>query len=327
MQLSFRQKEHFFHALADLLRSGTTLGNGLEILSRSSSRIGRAAGKVRQTLEGGNSVSDAFRGSGFALSDVAVMAAGEASGRMVEVSQELEAYYQQLANARVKVIKKSAYPIFIFHLAIILLALPPAIMKGSGSFFANVIPALAGFYIAAFAVVGLWKLLRHAVATNPGIWAVLRVIPLLGGFLRDSTFWKFSSVLSLYIRAGGGLLKAFQASADSSGNAQLRIAAKAALEKVRAGAGLAEAFRQQAILPEELQRALDVGEQSGRLDEQTLRAAELFRDRTFLRLDAIAEWAPIILYVAVCVFTGIQIINMAMGMANSFNSVLDGVSQ
>ena len=324
--LNFRQREQLFHELAQLARSGLPLKHAFEILSRNPhSEIGTCLKAIRENLHTSGKAGRSFREAGFSTSDAAVIDAGEATGRLDTVFLELEAYYRQLADARRTIIAKSLYPVLVLHLGAVLLAIPPAILEGGWpAFFARALPILAAFYAALFAGAIFWRIARALLSRDATAAHILMRIPIFGAFLRDWTAWRFASVLSLYIGAGGGLLRAFETAGSSCGNAILSSASASAVALVRSGqSGLSEAFRGQQGVPKVLERAVEIGENSGRLDEETRRAAEVFRERTMSTLDALAQWTPRILYAVIVLFIGWRIIWTALDVANSVDSALN----
>jgi type II secretory pathway component PulF len=325
--MTARQRAQFFHELAQLARSGMTLGKSLEIMGgrRGGSALAHHARRLAGALQGGSTVSGAFLATGFPASDGAVIEAGETTGRLDQVYAELEEYYTQVAEARRQILSRSAYPLVVLHLGIFLLAIPRAIIAGSATaYWAAVLPVLAVVYGVALGVWFGWKVVKNLVGTRP-VWArAVLAVPVFGGFLADWTAWKFTSVLALHVRAGGSLLRAIESAGTTCGNALLRQAALDALHRVRAdGCGLSEAFRAGNPIPETLERAITVGEEAGRLDEETHRAADIFKQRTLQRLEAIGEWTPKILYIIVVLYTGWQIVQMATGVASSVGDVLE----
>lgn len=324
--MTAQQNAQFFHELTQLARSGLPIVRSLEVMGRKpGGAIAECSRKLFQSLQVSGSVSAAFRAAKFSDSDAAVIEAGEATGRLEQVYEELEQYYTQVAAARRQIVAKSLYPLVILHLGIFLLAIPKALINGGWeTYWKSVLPVLFLVYLTGCAGLLGWGLVRQLVGRSAPLARVILAIPGVGGFLSDWTTWKFTSVLSLYVRAGGGLLKAVESAGLSCGNALLREASEGALAAVRhQGAGLAEAFRSQGALPEILDRAIEVGEQAGRLDEETERAAEIFKTRTLDRLDAFGDWTPKILYLAIVFYTGWQIIQMATGVAASMGQVLD----
>ena len=135
--------------------------------------------------------------------------------------------------------------------------------------------------------------------------------------------WKFASVLSLYLAAGGSLLRAFEIAGTVCENAALKASTTAALSRVRDGESLSEAFWRQPGISEPLLRAIQVGEHAGRLDKQLRHAAEFFKLRTFESLEAFAQWSPRLLYIFIVVFTGWRIITTASNFGTHVDSILN----
>ena len=323
--LSLQQREQFLHALAKLSKSGIALGHALEVLSRNSDRqVESCLQTLMASLRLSENVGQAFRRAGFSESDAAIIQAGEASGRLDAVFLELAQLYAQLAQARRTVILKSIYPVLVFHLAAILLAIPPALLDGGWAvFLAQSLPILVGFYLCAFFGAVGWRIARGLLSHNSRSAQTIIRIPVLGGFLLNWTLWKFASVLSLYLAAGGSLLRAFEIAATVCENAALKASTTAALSRVRHGESLSEAFWKQPGISEPLLRALQVGEHAGRLDEQLRHAAEFFKQKTFDSLDAFAQWSPRVLYIFVVVFTGWRIVTMASNFGSHVDAILN----
>jgi type II secretory pathway component PulF len=323
--LSFRQQEQLFHELAQFSRSGVPLGHAFELLSRNTHReIGTSLKALNKNFQATGDASQAFRDAGFSESDAAIIQAGEATGRLDTVFLELEAYYHQLAEARRTIIARSIYPVLVLHAGAVLLAIPPAILAdGWPTFFAQSVPILATFYAALIFGAILWRAARGLLSRNLVVARILLRIPVLGHFLRNWTSWRFASVLALYVGAGGSLFRAFETAGASCENAVLKSANASALSLVQAGQDLAEAFRRQPGVPQVLQRAIEIGEHSGRLDEESRRAAEIFKNETLNALDALAQWTSRILYILFVLFTGWRIITTALDVANSINSAVN----
>ena len=323
--LSFLEREQLFHALAQLSRSGIALGQAFELVARNTNRRVQSCLRIlvasRQTLE---NLGEAFRRAGFSESDAAIIQAGEASGRLDAVFLELAQFYAQLAQARRSVIAKSIYPVLVLHLAAILLAIPPAVLSGGWTvFLTQSLPILMGFYLCILLGVALWRIVRSALSRSSLSARTIIRIPVLGRFLLNWTLWKFTSVLSLYIAAGGSFLRAFEMAGKACGNASVMASTTAALSRVRCGESLSEAFRYQPDLSEPLLRSIEIGEHAGRLDEELRRAADLFRNQTLQNIDALARWSPRILYVSVVLFTGWRIIVTASNIASHIDSTLN----
>lgn len=325
MHLSFRDREQFYHELVQLARSAVPLSQALEMLSRNSrSRTGRCARLIKEKLVVSGRIASAFSAAGFPAGDAAVIEAGEETGRLETVFIDLESYYRHLGEARQRIISRSIYPLVVLHFGAIVLAIPPAIIEGGWlTFWARALPVLLGFYLVVGVAYWLWRVARKQVAENPRSAAVVLALPGVGGLLSDWTAWRFARVLSLYVRAGGGVLKGFELAGASCENIRLRRASREIVQAVQGGEELDACVRRQAVWPTVLERALEVGEQSGRLDEETQRASDIFKTKTLGRFDTFSSAAPKILYVGVLLFMGWQVVSVMMGVMNGYSSLLD----
>lgn len=324
VQLSFQKKAQLFHELAQLVKSGIPMNKGLEIMSRGSNSVARASQRIARELTSRGSVSAAFQAAGFTTADGVVIEAGETTGRLEEIFLELERYYGELATARKLIIKRSIYPFVILHLGAVLMAIAPAILgDGWSTFWWAVISLLAKFYGVFIPVILILWGARKLFATNSLAGRIIAAVPMIGGFITSWTAWKFSMVFSLYVRSGGGLLKGMAFAGKSSESAILETASAQAVQRVQSGQGLAEALRS-SHLPETLERAVEVGEVSGRLDEEVQRAAAIFKERFFQRLNTFGIWVPQIIYVGILLLVGYRIIQSYSQTMGTIQSVING---
>jgi len=323
VQPSFRTKARFFHELAQLLRSGIGLPQAMELLSRGRGSAHLAA-LIMQGLTSEDSVPKAFAGAGFSSGDCAVIEAGTTSGHLDTIFVSLASHYERLAKARSAVIAKSLYPIFVLHLAVVLLAIPLAVIGGTkAGYVGNVAGTLAAFYGVTAIVVFLWLAICRAFANNPALARFVLLIPGVGAWLETWTGSRFASVFSLFVTSGGSLLRGLELAGASSGSALIHRASLSTIAGVRDGRALSDAFTGHPGIPQEIERAVQVGDHSGRLDEETQRAAEALQTKAIAQLDALAEWMPRILYVGVALYVGWRIITTAMQVGGAVGEALD----
>ena len=307
MQLRFSDKEHFFHDLAQLLRSGIPIQRSIEHIAEGRDRAARSARILAPLVTGG--VASAFAGAGFASLDVEILAAGEQSGRIEIACNRLSEYYGRLAACRRKIQVTSAYPIFMFHLAAVLLLIPAAITSGGVAGYFQHLAVVLGCAYALFAITLLVAALaRRAVRTSSAAERVIRFIPGIGGFFTLGALSRFCVVLSLGIRSADGVLASTLRAGRASQSAQLEAASSRIVPTIRNGSRFAEAVRQSNAFPPDLERALQVAEASGRLDEETSRWADIYQDRFFRRIDALGAWLPRLLFLAIMLIIGASLI-------------------
>ncbi len=134
MQLSFlSQKAQLFHELAQLVKSGTPMTKGLEIMSRGSNAIARTSRRIANGLAEKGSVSGAFQAAGFPCRRRGGhLRPASPPGGWRRSFLELERYNEELGKARLLIIKRSIYPLLMLHLAAVLLSIAPAILGTAG---------------------------------------------------------------------------------------------------------------------------------------------------------------------------------------------------
>jgi len=321
VQLSFSAKEHFFHGLAQMLRSGLPVSKALEQLAMGANRAAKQASIASRHLDEG--FAAAFDRAGFSTVDVEVLAAGEQSGRLEEACERLAEYYANLASARRKIVSASLYPLFMVHLAAFLLSIPKAILESNvGAFVSAVMGILLPVYIAGALIFAAAWVLRGLVVSSPEAERIIRAIPMVGSLFRNASMARFCLVLSLGIRSASGILASLARAGRASRSALVCAAAEDAVKRIRAGSGFAESLSGNAVFPPDLETAFRVSEASGRLDEEMTRWAGIYREKFFATIDAVVVWLPRLLYLAVSIGVGIQIISTAQQVSAEMGNAL-----
>ncbi len=322
MQLRFQDKEHFFHDTTEMLRTGLPLEEAWGHLARGRDRAADAARIAGPLVNDG--LQPALEAAGFSKADCEILLAGEQSGRLEQACRELAGLYAQLAAGRSRVIRASLYPLFILHLAAILLAIPGAVIdQNPATFFIQVAVFLGIAYVVAGGVVlGIW-LVRRAMASSITADRRLARIPWLGGFFRNAALSRFCLVLSLGIRSADGVLASLGRAGRASGSASIDAASATAITAIRAGSGFAEALASTRDFPADLERAFHVAEASGRLESEISRWAEIYRTRLFQRIESLASWLPKVLYLFVVALTVMRIFALVSQVSGIYSSLLD----
>ena len=322
MQLRFQDKEHFFHDTTQMLRSGIPLQRAWEHLAAGRDRAADAARTAAPLVN--QDIDTALKAAGFSIVDREILAAGEQSGRLEEACRELADYYSHLAKGRNRAITASLYPVFILHLAALLLSIPPAIIDGSAfKFFTQVALFLgAAYLIGGFFVLVFWILAR-SFQSSAAADRLIRGIPVVGGCFRDASLARFCLVLSLGIRSADGVLSSLRRAGRASKSACVDEASEAAVSAIRAGAGFASSLAVSRSFPVDLERAFHVAEASGRLEEEITRWAGIYRERFFKRIESLTEWLPRILYLLVVALVVYRMFSLISMVTSAYSSVLE----
>jgi len=317
------QKEQFFHQVSHLVASGISVQRALEHLASGRGAVAAAAKKLL-FHDGGLAERANAEGRLFDALDIGMIEAGERSGDLPSLLDLLAAFYARLAAARARILAKSAYPFFLFQLTVVLLSIPPAVFSRDLSvFFIRVGIGLGVFYGILFFLAVSIRLVAMACASYPVADRLFFLIPCLGPARQNYAAARFASVLALQVRAGIGILRALPAAARAAGSALLRIEAETIVSKTREGGTLSDAFAAAHAFPEVLEEAIRIGEASGRLDSELLRAAELLRAKLERSIDVLSEWLPRLFYLVVVAFVAWQILGAAASYYSGLQSIFE----
>jgi general secretion pathway protein F len=229
----------------------------------------------------------------FAPIYVAVIGAGEQSGHLGQVLNNLADDLEAGQALRNQLIGAALYPAIVSLVAVaIVLFLMGYVVPQVAHVFAGskqALPFLTVVMLAASDGVrayGGWLLLMLLA----GGWACFQALkqdafrlrfdaawlklPLLGKLTRGYNAARFASTLAMLVGAGVPILKALQAAAQTLSNQALRADALDALVLVREGAPLGSALAQKKNFPGLLAMFARLGEQTGQLPAMLQRAAQ-----------------------------------------------------
>lgn len=326
MHLSLQQKEQFFHELSSGLTAGLPFR---EVLERGATRRSRSKRMLSKAMLTGMEIGDGSATSAFqSVSDlldpldISLAEAGESSARLDGVCRSLADYYGQLSKAKRAMLNQLAYPVFLLHFAIFILAAPLAVTEGAGAYFQQVLIALGVLYAVSLIVGGVVIFVLRTLKTSAWMERIVRFFPVFGSVRQAMVCNRFSMVLSMQVSAGAGILGAFQRAGDASGSALFQIGCERVISMVRGGESLPVAVREAACFPEDIVEAVQNADANGRLDTEMQRVAAVFQDRFTSGLDALAAWIPRLIYLAIMVFIAIKIIDIAQGYLGTVEQLL-----
>ncbi len=132
-----------------------------------------------------------------------------------------------------------------------------------------------GILIALAAAIfgGRWYLRTPGGAEN---WdkMILRM-PLIGPVIRAAALGRFARTLGTLVKSGVSLLPALKIVENTIGNHILARQVANVAEETRGGDSLAKPLRKMGIFPGTVIQMIDVGEQTGTLDEMLLKVADI----------------------------------------------------
>lgn len=310
----------FYEQLGTLTNAGIPLRQSLE-------RAGQRwrdpeIPALRQTLEAGQGAADAFAAAGFTSFEVKLVAAGERSGHLDESFKQLALYWkteQELVGA---MWKHLAYPILLLNLVAVLGPLPKLVTCGLAMYLASVVMQLVLLYGMAFA---LYWLARTSWQSEAG-QAVWQNVPLVGRFLRTTYAYRWIVALRMELQSGVSFAQSAADAWEATGYAFRARRAEEAREGLLSGQPLSILVGGWKELPVEWVDYFATAEFSGKIND-TLANVEANALQSWKRAqERLADWLPKLLYVALILYAGFQIVNMILGIFGQVNSVLDSIN-
>lgn len=318
----------FYFQLASLLTAGVPVIQALEMARGSAARsIRKHVVLVLQKLQTGSNLAESLRSTGDWLPqfDIAVIAAGEASGRLDATLKMLGAFYQERAVLLRRIISDMAYPIFILHMAAFIF--PASLLSKmfwSGGLEAFILQKIA-VLVPLYAIVFLWIL---ALQSNRGeFWRglmerLLNAIPVVSGARRALALARFSAGLEALLSAGVPVIQAWEIAGHASGSNEIKRAVNWAVPKLEVGMTPSEALRQLPVFPELFRNLYSSGEMSGQLDSTLERLYRHYQEIATLKFQNLGQWTPRIVFLIVAIAIGFQIIGFYSSYFGQMNEVI-----
>ncbi len=313
----------FFRQLAVILQSGLPLLRAMELLrSRLDNGQTSVCYRLRQRLVRGSALAEAMAQEPAFFPQLAVklVAAGEVSGQLWAVLQQLAAYYEEQEELRRFVVKAAIYPLFLLGAAACVLLF----------FMLYVLPVLTEVYagmrvqpqgmLAALLQLHAW-LGRHPWLSLALAAVGILVLVLLGrrglrwvlGRSWSGNFYaliyevRFCKLLALLLDSGLNITQAVAMVAETADDKRYRAQLLLLNGRLQRGLDLSTALTGAAGLFSPLTQALlDVGAATGYLPQMLREAARIGEDDLRIKLAKIREvLAPMLLLAAALVIAAV----------------------
>jgi type II secretory pathway component PulF len=322
------QRSELYHQLGTLISAGISLPQALETMQRNppSRSFREPLRQLNSHLSNGCTFTVAVErlGNWIPSFDLALVQAGEQSGRLDACFKLLAIYYRERAQMARQVISDLLYPVFVFHFAIFLFPFIQFFQDGNLAWylaqtFGILIPIYAAVFFLIFACQG-----RHGEKWRSATENVLYKIPLLGTARRQLALARLSAALEALINAGVSILGGWELAATASGSPALRRAVVRWQPLLQTGETPGDLLATTREFPEMFANLYRTGEISGKLDETLLRLHAHYQEEGTRKLRAFSQWTPRLVYAGVAIMVAIRVISFYAGYFNQVNEVMKG---
>jgi type II secretory pathway component PulF len=322
-------RSEFYHQLGSLIGVGLVLTRACDQLERNppNREYAAVAAQLGASLNQGFTVTEAFtRCAGFTPAfDLALIDAGERSGRLEAVFKLLARHYDERAKLFRQVLTQLAYPVFIAHLAVFVFPtsfLVGLLEPGGGMrFLIQKLAVLLPVYgLGIFAVVASqgqrgehWRALIERFTS---------CVPGLGTARHHLALARFAAAFEALLNAGVNIVQALPLAGRASGSPRLNATIERSIPRIEAGQTPAEVLATLPVFPAMFANLYSTGEVSGKLDETLGRLAAHYHEEGTHKLRAFAFRAGHALQLIIMLGIAWQVISFYIGY---FNQIGDAI--
>jgi type IV pilus assembly protein PilC len=334
----------FTRQFATMINSGLPLVQSLTILAEQTENkiFQKIISQVLNDIQAGMTLADSMHKHPKVFTELYVnmVAAGEAGGILDVILLRLATFLEK-NDALVRKIKGAmtypavmlfvvisattillwkVVPVFagIFTSAGMQLPLPTRVVLGISEFLQNYI------FFMVLAVVGMVFMLRRYYKTESGQLTIDRMLlrmPVLGNLLRKSAVSRFTRTLGTLVSSGVSILEGLQITARTSGNRVIHDAVMASRASIAGGATISEPLKASGVFPPMVVQMINVGEQTGGLDDMLQKIADFYDDEVDAAVTALTSVLEPIMIVVMGVVIGGMVVAMYMPMFDMISTV------
>jgi len=342
--ISTRDVVIFTRQFATMINSGLPLVQSLDILAEQSENqhLRKVIQEILYDVESGNTLADAMGKHSRVFSDLYVnmVAAGEAGGILDTILLRLATFLEK-NDALVRKIKGAMiYPGVIFTVAILavvilLIFVIPTFQNMFESagiplpFMTQLVIDMSTFlkaywWACGVAIIVAGFVLRQVYATDGGqlfIDRILLNLPILGDLQRKAAVARFTRTLGTLVSSGVSILEGLEITAKTAGNRVIHDAVMGSRASIAGGETIAGPLKESGVFPPMVVQMINVGEQTGGLDEMLTKIADFYDEEVDAAVEALLAAMEPIMIVVLGVIVGGMIVAMYLPIFDMINAV------
>ena len=330
----------FTRQFATMVDSGLSISRSLAVLSAQVENKYLAAKlrEIREDVEAGSSLSQALakHPKVFDPLYVSMVQAGEVGGSIDQVLKSTAAQLEKQVELNRKIRGAMMYPIIVCSVIgvifIVMMTLIVPIFKKLFASLGGQLPLPTQILIKISNVLISWQVLVVIALVVGAIWGFHRWIntekgrhawdgfkmrpPIFGPLVHKAALARFSSTLSSLLSAGVPAMESLDIVSQAAGNVIVAEATMDIKNGVREGKAFAEPMRDHEVFPALVVQMVEVGEQTGALDEMLQRVSDFYMGEVDQTVDNLTSILEPFLVVIMGVVVGAIIISLYLPMFN-----------
>ncbi len=334
----------FTRQFATMINAGLPLVQSLDILAEQTEneRFQKVIRDVLYDVESGNTLADAMakHPKVFNKLFVSMVSAGEAGGILDTILLRLATFLEKADALARKVKGAMVYPGVVFTVAagavaiLLIFVIPTFQDMFSAAGVALPLPTQIVIAMSAFLQAYWWAILIAAIAaffafrayykTEQGELVVDRLllnIPILGDLQRKAAVARFTRTLGTLVSSGVAILEGLEITAKTAGNRVIQDAVMQSRASIAGGDTISGPLKQSGAFPPMVVQMINVGEQTGGLDEMLSKIADFYDDEVDNAVSALLSVMEPIMIVVLGVVVGGMIVAMYLPIFDMVGTV------
>ncbi|WP_449556070.1 type II secretion system inner membrane protein GspF [Huaxiibacter chinensis] len=302
--LPHRELVLMIRQLATLVSARLPLAQSLQALAAQSEtpRQKQLLEALHQQVLNGSSLAEAVADYPEIFSPLyrAMIAAGEASGKLERVLEQLADYSEKTQQLKSKLLQAMLYPLLLTVVAlVVVMILLTAVVPEVVSQFSHMqqdLPASTRLLMTLSELAQRWGVLTLGIVMGLVVSCRFALrqparrkrwhqhclrLPVMGPVVLNLNLARYSRTLSILASSAVPLLDSMAIAAAVLSNDFVRERLQQAAERVREGVTLTQALTESALLPPMMRHMIASGEQSGELNQMLTRVADI-QDQSFI---------------------------------------------
>lgn len=327
-----------------MLNAGVTIVSCLDILrvQTESKSLKRIMNEVYDDVVRGKSFTDSMNKhkADFPELLLSMVEAGEISGNLDGIMNRMSTHYENENKINKKIKGAMIYPVILILLSIgvvillltfvmpmfiemfedsgTLLPLPTRILMGASNFLKS------KWYIIIALVGSIVYVVTRYVKTDTGRYQVdthILKIPVVGKSMKKIATSRFSRTLSTLLYSGVPLIEALDIVGRVIGNRVIQSKLMVVKDEISRGTDLSGPMKQIKEFPPMLNHMVEIGEQSGSIDEIMEKTADFYDDEVDAAIKAMTTMIEPLMIIFMAVIIGGMVIAMMLPMFEMVNTI------
>jgi type IV pilus assembly protein PilC len=327
-----------------MINSGLPLVQSLDILAKQSENkaLKKCIEQVLYDVESGQTLADGLRQHPkiFTQLYVNMVAAGEAGGILDTILLRLAVFLEKADALKRKIKGAMIYPGVIMTVAVgavaVLLIFVIPVFQNMFEQAGVALPAPTQivinasamlqqrWYVFLGAIIAAGVFLQRYYKTDQGQLVLDRLLlnfPILGNLQRKAAIARFTRTLGTLVSSGVSILDGLEITARTAGNRVLHDAIMESRSSIAGGETISEPLKKSGVFPPMVVQMINVGEQTGGLDEMLTKIADFYDDEVDAAVEALLSALEPIMIVFLGTIVGGMIVAMYLPIFDMVNAV------